>query len=401
MTGRMAVLLLISSLASTARAQIDGSRRLLLEAGYEDGLANPGPSSPYAFLYLNRPGIAGPGSALRLAVAPVYVDAELGLPGSLGSRTDVGLGLSGGGYAFGHSEVNRGNERKGEAFIGHGGGPSVSLYPRIGDIGPVPVNGVVRGALSYIDYQRASSSDASFEPPPDQWAFSGRAGIRAGGIEPGLAKGRAVELSLWTESLLRAKPGTYGYNGDRSVSRAVSLLWTRLHVSLPGPLETRVSGGIGAGTGASIGRLAAYRLGGMTTQTSEFPLILPGYFSREISAKRYVHAWAHTALPLRGSDRFFLDLTAAGASVAPVAGTDPGPLRPVGLSAGVSFVPKDGGLSGILAYGYAPTALRGSRHGGHSFAFNVELDFLAPAEKPAVPYKTRQQGLRWLFGPGL
>lgn len=402
MTGRKAPLVVAAAfLAVAARAQIDDSKRLLLESGYEDGLGNPGPSAPYAFLYLNRPGAAGPGSALRLAVAPVYADAELGIPGFLGSRTDLGLGLSGGGFAFGHSEVRRGDEKPGEAFIGHGGGPSVSLYPRIAQVGPVPVNGVFRLSLNYTDYARTSRTDQDFQTPADQWVFTSRAGIRVGGIEPGMDKGRALEASLWAEARVRDKPGTYGYDGDRTVARSVKLVWSRLQFSLPGPYDTRVSGGLNAGTGGSVGRLSAYRLGGMTTQTAEFPLMIPGYFAQEISARRYFHAWAHTAVPFRGSDRFFLDLAAAGASVAPVYGTDPGALRHVGFSAGVALAPKNRGLNALLAYGFSPTAYRGSGRGAHAFSLSVELDFLAPGEPRAKgSFKTRQEGLRWLFGPG-
>jgi len=400
MTVSKALILAASLLfAGTAGAQIDDSRRLLLEAGYEDGLGNPGPSAPYAFLHLNRPRIAGPGSALRLVIAPVYADAELGLPGLFGTKTDLGLGLSGGGYAFGHAQVDRGDERPGESFIGHGGGPSVSLYPRIAKIGPVPVSGVFRMALSYTDFQRTSRTDARFQLPPDQWTGSARAGIRAGGVEPGVDKGRALEVSLWTEKRVRDKPAAFGYDDDRVVSRSVNLVWGRLLASLPGPGSTRVGAGLNAGVGGHVGRLSAYRLGGMGTLTSEFPLVLPGYFTQEISARRFVHAWGRTAVPFPGSDRYFIDLAAAGASVGPIPGTDPGAARHVGFSVGASYAPKLGGLHGQLAYGYAPTALRGTRRGAHSAALSVEIDFLAPAERAPGPVRTQQQGLRWLFGP--
>jgi hypothetical protein len=384
--------------ALPARAQIDDERRLLLEGGYEDSVASPGPSSPYAFLYLNRPGAAGPGSALRLAVAPVYADAELGLPGIFGSRTDLGLGFSGGGYAFGHSEIQRGDEKNGEAFIGHGGGPSVSLYPRFGDIGPAPLNGVFRLSYVYTDFQRTARTDAGFEPPPDEWTGAARAGLRLGGVEPGMDRGRAAEISVWGETRLRDRPASYGYGGDRYVRRNVNLYWARILASLPGPHGTRVSGGLNLGGGGGLGRLSAYRLGGMQTQTSEFPLILPGYLGQEISARRFVHAWAHTGLPLPAAKGFFVDLTAAVASVSPMRGTDPGGTSHVGLSVGLSFAPAAGPLRAGAAYGYAPTALRGTRRGGQTLGFSVEYDFLAPEAKPGPPSKTRQQGLRWLFG---
>ena len=122
----MAAAILLS--AAPARAQIDDTKRLLLEGGYEDGLGNPGPNSAYTFLFLNRPNVAGKGSAFRLALAPVYADAELGLPNVL-PRTDMGLGFSGGGYAFSRKEVVRGNQRFGESFIGHGFGP---MSPSLG-----------------------------------------------------------------------------------------------------------------------------------------------------------------------------------------------------------------------------------------------------------------------------
>lgn len=401
MTIRMSVLLAVGLLAAApARAQIDDSRRLLLELGYEDGLGNPGPSAPYAFLYLNRPRVAGPGSALRIAVAPVYADAELGLPGVLGADTDLGLGLSGGGFAFGQAQVDRGDEKRGEAFLGHGGGPSISLYPRIAKLGPVPVSGVFRAAMSYTDYQRTSRTDADFQLPPDQWAVTARAGIRAGGVEPGLDKGRAAEASAWLEKRVRDKPAAFGYEDDRTVARSVNLFWSRLHVSLPGPLETRVSGGLNAGAGGHVGRLSAYRLGGMGTQTAEFPLVIPGYFSQEISAVRFFHGWAQTAFPWRGSKRLFVVLSIAAAGVKPAPGTDPGSAQHVGYSAGLSHSPKKGGLHGQILYGYSPTALRGGRRGAHAFALTAEIDFLAPAETAPGPIQTRQQGLRWLFGPG-
>lgn len=392
----LAALFLFAVSAAPAKAQIDDQKRLLLEGGYEDGVGSPGPGAPYGFLFLNRPGAAGPGSAWRLALAPVYLDTELGLPGIFGSRTDLGLGFSGGGYAFGHSELARGDEKGGESFIGHGGGPSVSLYPRIGDIGPVPLSGVLRLSAIYTDFQRTARSDPAFEPPPDEWTGVLRGGLRLGGIEPGMDRGRALEFSVWEETRVYDRPAAYGFKGDRSVVRDVNLYWTRLMASLPGPKGTRVSGGVSGGSGDGIRRLTAYRLGGMLTQTSEFPLILPGYFSQEISARRYLHAWAHTGLPL--SKRFFLDLTAAGATITPVRGTDAGGLHHLGVSAGVSYAPAKGPIHALLAWGYAPTALRGTRRGGHAFAFSLEYDFLAPEAKPAVPGMTRQQGLRWLLG---
>jgi hypothetical protein len=389
--------LLLAVLAAPARAQIDDARRFQLEGGYEDGVGSPGPNGAYVFAYLNRPGVLGPGSALRLAVAPVYLDAELGLPNVL-PRTDLGLGFTGGGYAFSQKEVVRGDQRLGESYIGHGGGPSVSLYPRLGNVGPVPLNGVLRLSALYTDYQRTAETAPNFVLPPDEWTGAARAGLRLGGQEPGLDKGPAMELSTWWESRLRDKPATFGYDGDRSVRGETNLYWMRFLLALPTDAGTRYSGGLSVGGGDRVGRLSAYHLGGMLTQTSEFPLVIPGYFSSEIEARKYGHVWGRAGVPLDAARRWLIDIFAAGANVAPIRGTDPGGTLHAGVGTGVQFVPPKGALHAELAYGYAPTALRGTRRGGHSVALSLEIDFVAPEVGTGNLAKTRQQGLGWLFG---
>lgn len=383
--------------ASAARAQIDDSKRLLLEGGYEDGLGNPGPNGAYGFLYVNRPGIAGKGSALRLAVAPVYADGELGLPEVL-PRTDLGLGFSGGGYAFSRKEVVHGDQRFGESYIGHGFGPSLALYPKIADIGPVPVSGVVRFSALYRDYQTTSQTDANFALPPDQWTAFARAGVRAGGQEPGLGRGPALEASLWFEERMREKPGSYGYAGDRAVRRNINMVWMRALIVMPPEAGVRASGGFGIGGGSRLGRLAAYRLGGMLTQSAEFPLIIPGYFNQEIVANEYGHAWARVGIPLDEGRRFSVNLLAAVASVSPVRGTEPGGVIHEGFSSGLEFSPRTAALHGELSYGYSPSAVRGNHRGGHSVAMTFEIDFMTPDEKTHKGAKTSQEGLGWLLG---
>ncbi len=53
----------------------------------------------YAYLYLNEPDYLGTNITLRLAIAPVYLDSEVGFRHLLGPNTDLALGLAGGGYA--------------------------------------------------------------------------------------------------------------------------------------------------------------------------------------------------------------------------------------------------------------------------------------------------------------
>lgn len=394
--GVLAAALALSALP--AAAQMDPSKRLQLEGGFERGVGAPGPVAPYAYLYMNHPGVFGSSTTLRLALAPVYVDSELGLTEAM-PRTDVGLGISGGGYAFGQTEVYRGTDLRGESFMGHGGGPSLSFYPRLGKVGPVPINGVVRVGAAYANYERDSKTDAAFQLPPDEWTGFARFGIRAGGSPPGLNPGPAGEVSAWLERRDREHGGVYGINGDREARRRSHLYWTRGFVSLPLKNGSLVAGGFSLGDGDGVDRFSAYRLGGMLTMNAEFPLIIPGYFSHEIAATSYAHVWAREGVPLDEQHRYVWSVFAAGAGVKPVRGTDPGGTYHGGVGVALGFMPKRAALRGEFSYGYSPTALRGRRRGGHGVALTMELNFNAPGLPSRARLPSTQEGLRWLLGP--
>src|SRR5262245_6779064 len=104
----------------SAQAQIDSTHRELVQLGYNQPLEGQGPLAAYAFYYLNRPDFLHSSNlTLRLAVAPVYLDSEVGISHALGQHTDVGLGLAGGGFADSYSEVRQGKYEKEESFLGH------------------------------------------------------------------------------------------------------------------------------------------------------------------------------------------------------------------------------------------------------------------------------------------
>jgi hypothetical protein len=67
---------------------------------------------------------------LRLAIAPAYVDGELGFKQLLLPTTDVGLGFYGGMFGANYYEVRQGKYYQKESFDGSGGGMGLSdLYP--------------------------------------------------------------------------------------------------------------------------------------------------------------------------------------------------------------------------------------------------------------------------------
>jgi len=388
------------ALAPSARAQIDPTRRVLLLGGYEQGLFHPGPVAPYAYAYMNVPEVAGSSTALRLVVAPVYVDTEMGFMNAIGKYSDAGIGFSGGGYALGQTEVRRGDEKRGESFTGHGGGPSLALYPKFGNVGPVPVNGVVRGAASWADYRRNYATAPEFVLPPNEWTGSIRFGIRAGGQPPGLDRAPSGEVSVWYEAREREHGGSYGYNGDRRSERSTRLYWTRMLFAYDFEDERRLGVNLNFGAGTGIDRFSAYRVGGMLQNNAEFPMSIPGYFSQEIAAERVAHVWLRFGKGLTNERRIVFNWFAAGALIKPVATTDAGGAQHAGIGMGVEFLPRkeNGALRGMLSFGYSPTAARGDHRGGEGVALSFELNLGTTPSPGAGRLPDTQGGLRWLIG---
>ncbi len=155
MTKLVRCILLLPALAPVlASAQIDPVKRELVQIGYNQALEGQPPFAGYAFFYLNEPNFLQTNLTLRLALAPVYLDSELGVHGALGANTDVGFGLAGGGFADSYDEISRGRFITGQSFIGHGLEASVNLYHCFNPAQTIPLNGVLRGALHYSTYER-------------------------------------------------------------------------------------------------------------------------------------------------------------------------------------------------------------------------------------------------------
>src|SRR5678815_4936694 len=121
-----------------AVAQIDPARRQLLQVGYDAPFVGHAPLAAYVYFYLNHPEFYRDDLTLRMVVAPVYFDSELGLSHALGPNTDLGFGVSGGGFADSYNEVRRGTYHEDESFDGHGGGGSMSLYHRLNPNQTIP-----------------------------------------------------------------------------------------------------------------------------------------------------------------------------------------------------------------------------------------------------------------------
>src|SRR5208282_6371354 len=98
----------------------DPVRRDLIQLGYNAAFEGRAPLAGYAFYYHNQPDFLQTNLTLRLAVAPVYLDSELGFVNGLGPNTDFAIGAAGGGFADSYNEIRDGTYYTSESFEGNG-----------------------------------------------------------------------------------------------------------------------------------------------------------------------------------------------------------------------------------------------------------------------------------------
>src|SRR5258708_3309652 len=103
---RLLVPLLMGFSSFTAFSQIDPYPRELIQLGYNTSFEGHVPLAGYAFYFRNQPEFLNRSNlTLRLAVAPTYLDSELGFSRLFGEYTDLGIGVAGGGFADSYSEI--------------------------------------------------------------------------------------------------------------------------------------------------------------------------------------------------------------------------------------------------------------------------------------------------------
>lgn len=374
-----------------ARAQIDPVRRDLIQLGYNQPFQGHAPFSGYAFYYRNQPAFVRSNLTLRLALAPVYADAELGLREALGPDTDLGIGLAGGGLADSYNEIRRGRFLPGESFLGHGGEVSASMYHRFNGGARIPLNGVLRVAGHYSAYEAEDDTAPAFRVPDSETSLHTRAGLRWGGREPVMLPAMAMELSLWYEFQTRSEPCAYGFAGDRALAAQTHLLWGRaLFAYTLAESGRNFSLSVTAGLSRDADRLSGYRLGAVLPLVSEFALTLPGYYYQELRSDRFVLAAGSYAFPLDRQRRWHLTAVAAAALVDYLPGLEQPGHWHSGVGGGVLY--KSTSWQVAAGYGYGLDALRRDGRGAHSIGVLVQIDLKHARTgllEPQSPFRSR------------
>jgi len=383
-----------------AVAQIDPYKRDLIQLGYNQPMEGQSPIAAYAFYYHNQPDFLRTNVTLRLAVAPVYLDSEIGFVHGLGKQSDFAVGVAGGGFADGYNEIDLGKYRKNESFDGHGGEVSASIYHLFNPGQLIPLNLVLRGAVHFTTYQNNDDTAPGFRVPDEQTTLDTRIGLRWGGIEPTLFPALAMELSAWYESLYRSHPQSYGFNNDRQVDFAPRRFWAAaaLSYTLPDSKQNFFVRFI-AGTSIDADRLSAYRLGGFLPLSAEYPLSLPGYFYEEFSARQFALANFSYLLPIAPDQRWNFNFNAATAVIDYLPGTGQADNCVSGIGAGILYRAPSDAFRFVIDYGYGINAVRNGKRGASSISVLMQFDL---DKTHGGGFKSTQpgywRGWNWLIG---
>jgi len=380
-------------------AQIDPVPRDLIQFGYNQPTEGRAPIQAYAFYYHNDPDFLRTNLTLRLAVAPTYLDSELGFAHALGPDTDLAVGLAGGGFADSYNEIRNGKWLEGESFDGDGAELSGSLYHLFNPGQLIPLNLVVRTAMHYSVYSRDETAP-SFQLPDDGADFSFRTGLRFGGIEPTLYPDLAMELAVWYEGQFRTGSGSYGFDGDRQIEVASHLFWGSAALSYTWPdSKQNVFVRMIGGTSVDADRLSAYRLGGFLPLVAEYPLSLPGYFYEEFSARSFALINASYLVPIAPNQRWSLDFNGATAGIDYLPGTGQAGNWLSGVGAGIMYRSPSDKFKCIVSYGYGINAIRTAGRGASSLNFLIQVDLgRIRSSRFTAPQPDRWQGWNWLLG---
>jgi hypothetical protein len=393
----MSLALVVAALlqSRTALGQIDPETRKLFQLGYNQPLTGASPLAGYAFYFLNEPNYPATNMTLRLAIAPVYLDSELGFKGALGPNTDLGLGLAGGGFADSYFEFQNGKYVRADSFLGHSAEVSASAYHLFNPGARIPLNGILRVREHYSVFESGDGTGPSFVLPENPAMTAVRMGLRWGGREPVIQPDLAMELSAWYEGQYRTGAGPYGNDGDRTLEEFSHLFWARglLIYTLPESKQS-VSLSLSGGGSDHADRFSAYRLGGNLPLSSEFPLLIPGYFYEELSARSFVTLSGEYFLPLDAAKQWSLITYGAVADLDYLPGlAQPGDLNS-GAGVGLAYRPARGSWQIQTSYGYGFQAIRNHGRGGQEIGVLVQFDLeahnrAAPAAPPANPSESR------------
>ena len=247
----------------------------------------------------------------------------------------------------------------------------------------IPLNLVVRGGFHSATYAEADQTAENFVLPRDQINAFTRVGLRFAGKEPILYPDLGLELSVWYERQWRFEDTPYGFNNDRTISPTASLYWVYAGLNYAFTNSgQKIHFAVTAGGSSDADRFSAWRLGGVLPLISEFPLVLPGYYYEELTAKSFVHLYAAYDIALDRAQRFTFRVEGATAHLDYLPGFEQPDAWQTGAGCALTFAPKRKNFEIVLRYGYGFNAIRHGEEGAQSVGLLFQYDFEA-RKKPS------------------
>jgi hypothetical protein len=372
----LAGLAVLTFAASSVQAQIDPAPRQILHLGFNTSLTDSGPLGAYAFYYWNMPNVPTTNQVLRLVIAPGYVNSELGFKGLLGEQTDLAVGAFGGFFAENYAEVDGGEYVKNQSFQGDDIGANVSLYHRFNPTQMIPLTGVLRETVDYAIYQKNNDTAANFDVPGNTANLTTRVGFRCGGKEPVLAPTLGLEVSGWYELEHVGNDAGYGYNNDRRMEPTTHRIFGRAQINYTTlKYQHYIVAGLQGGAAIDADRMSCYRLGGMLPYTKEFPLVIPGYYYQELSARDFGLAYGTYAIPFGAEKQWYAISEGAAALVNYVDGTGQSGAFNSGIGAGMGYSAPSKRWKCYSLFGFGFQAQRDNGRGGYSLGVALQYNF--------------------------
>ena len=111
--------------------------------------------------------------------------------------------------------------------------------------------------------------------------------------------------------------------------------------------------------------------------SSEFPLVIPGYFEQELSARNFACLSGTYSLPLDPAKRWSLNPIGSLATVDYLPGlAQPGHFNS-GVGMGLGYASHSGVWQAIAGYGYGFEAIRSTGRGGQEIYLMLQIDLWA------------------------
>jgi len=356
------LLLCFFILPTEAIGEIDPERRTNMEVGFAGPLYNNGPLGGYGMVLFNRPHFRDQDTYL-LAILSPYLFAEVIRDKWPAEGHALGFSIGGGFLINDFDQVRDGSYVRRESFRGHGADTAFSYYLRPTPIGgELPVDGILRFASRYAIYQRSGDTDPAYLLPADSFVHSVKVGVRVGGVPPELLPEKALEVSLWHQVDYRVKTGLHGLPGQRQETEHLTQqTWGSLGGTMPLWREQSGSVMMSAGTSGRTDEFSCYRMGSGLRFQDEVPLILHGYYFREIFARSFfLLNTSYRFAPIPAMERLQLQLNYDYALIGYLPGHDLPRSSLNGLGADIILrFPDD--ITLVMGYGYG---VDGPRHGG-------------------------------------